>query len=77
MSEWTRPVTSSCGVTVKARLLWPLVGGQLPIGGPWRPALQNSRDYAARSAVVTGSRAARTAGNSPPTKPINNAMTTP
>ncbi len=33
--------------------------------------------YAARSAVVIGIRAARTAGRNPPTMPIATAMTSP
>jgi len=79
MSAYHRPVTSSAMEAVKqavdrarlqAMIDQPLIAGELY-------AALDSRDYAARSAVVTGSRAARIAGNSPPTKPINNAMTAP
>jgi hypothetical protein len=45
-----------------------------PCGGPVR-ALRAG--HTARSAVATGSRAARTAGNSAPTSPIRNAQITP
>src|SRR5579875_253058 len=44
----------------RVRFAPPLPGGE-------------GKTYSSRSAVVTGNRAARTAGNSPPTKPIASA----
>ena len=63
-----KPVHHGCGLNPQGResvsLKGPTVGGHGQL---------NRRDHDSRNAVVTGNRAARSAGNRPPMKPIASA----